>query len=46
MDGDWGMIPKAGPYNMSGEWGGVMGDVINGYVQRCPTEIIVQFEPL
>ena len=33
MDGDWGMLPKAGPYNMSGEWGGVMGDVINGYAQ-------------
>ena len=37
MDGDWGMLPKAGPYNMSGEWGGVMGDVINGYAQFNPS---------
>ena len=37
LDGDWGMLPKAGPYNMSGEWGGVMGDVINGYAQFNPS---------
>ena len=24
------MSPKSGPYNLSGTWGGVMGDVING----------------
>ena len=27
--GDWGILPKAGPFNLSGTWGGVMGDVIN-----------------
>jgi hypothetical protein len=25
---DWGGIPTSGPYNCSGEWGGVFGDVI------------------
>ena len=28
-DGDWGVTPKSGPYNLSGTWGGVMGAVIN-----------------
>ena len=28
-DNDWGMKPKDGPYNISGTWGGVMGDVVN-----------------
>ncbi len=28
--GDWGVIPKSGPFNTSGEWGGVMGSVVNG----------------
>ena len=28
-ENDWGVIPKEGPYNISGTWGGVMGDVIN-----------------
>ena len=27
---DWGMTPKSGPFNMSGEWGGVMGNVVLG----------------
>jgi hypothetical protein len=27
-DGDWGTQPKSGPYNISGEWGGVMGSVV------------------
>ena len=26
---DWGTVPKDGPYNLSGTWSGVMGDVIN-----------------
>ncbi len=30
VDRDWGVVPKSGPYNRSGEWGGVMGDVIMG----------------
>ena len=30
LDNDWGVTPKAGPFNTSGTWGGVMGDVING----------------
>ena len=29
-DGDWGVFPKSGPYNLSGTWGGVMGSVVNG----------------
>lgn len=27
---DWGVRPKSGPYNLSGTWSGVMGDVVNG----------------
>ncbi len=30
MNGDWGAYPKSGPYNASGEWTGVMGDVVRG----------------
>jgi hypothetical protein len=30
VDGDWGTLPKSGPYNRSGKWGGVMGGIING----------------
>ena len=29
-NGDWGLNPKSGPYNLSGTWGGVLGGVING----------------
>ena len=29
QDDDWGLLPKSGPFNLSGTWGGVMGDVIN-----------------
>jgi hypothetical protein len=29
VDGDWGTLPKSGPYNRSGKWGGVMGGIIN-----------------
>jgi hypothetical protein len=25
-----GVMPISGPYNQSGEWGGIMGDVVNG----------------
>jgi hypothetical protein len=28
VNDDWGLFPKSGPYNRSGEWGGVFGDVI------------------
>jgi hypothetical protein len=28
VNDDWGVLPKSGPYNLSGEWGGVLGDVI------------------
>ncbi len=28
-DGDWGTLPKSGPYNLSGTWGGVLGSVVN-----------------
>ena len=29
-NGDWGLVPKSGPFNMSGEWSGVMGNVVKG----------------
>ena len=29
-NGDWGVLPKSGPFNRSGEWGGVLGDVVEG----------------
>jgi hypothetical protein len=29
VDGDWGTVPKSGPFNRSGEWGGIMGELIN-----------------
>jgi hypothetical protein len=29
IDGDWGNVPKSGPYNRSGEWGGVMGKIVD-----------------
>merc|ERR1712154_345821 len=28
LNNDWGTSPKSGPYNLSGTWGGVMGDVV------------------
>ena len=28
-ENDWGVIPKKGPHNINGTWGGVMGNVIN-----------------
>ena len=30
ISNDWGMTPKSGPFNMSGEWGGVMGNIVVG----------------
>ena len=27
---DWGITPKSGPFNLSGTWSGVMGNVIKG----------------
>jgi hypothetical protein len=35
MDGDWGTLPKSGPYNLSGEWGGIMGSVVNRKYDFC-----------
>ena len=29
MENDWGVTPKEGPFNLSGTWSGVMGDVVN-----------------
>ena len=29
-NGDWGVAPKSGPFNINGTWGGVMGAVVNG----------------
>ena len=27
---DWGLTPREGPFNRSGNWSGVMGNVIEG----------------
>jgi hypothetical protein len=35
MDGDWGVLPKSGPFNISGEWGGIMGKVIKREYDVC-----------
>jgi hypothetical protein len=29
VDGDWGTLPKSGPYNRSGNWAGLMVGIIN-----------------
>ena len=29
-DNNWGLFPKSGPFNLSGIWDGVMGNVVNG----------------
>ena len=33
VDNDWGMFPVDGPFNRSGTWKGVMGDVVKGRYQ-------------
>ncbi len=33
VNDDWGLKPKSGPYNESGEWTGVLGDVVKGKYQ-------------
>ena len=34
LDNDWGMFPLEGtPYNISGKWKGVMGDIVEGKYQ-------------
>ena len=30
VNDDWGLAPKSGPYNKSGDWHGVLGDVVEG----------------
>ena len=30
INDDWGLSPKSGPFNLSGTWSGVMGNVIKG----------------
>jgi hypothetical protein len=35
MTGNWGVLQISGPYNRSGEWGGIMGDVVNGKYDLC-----------
>ena len=30
ISNDWGLTPKSGPYNTSGDWGGVMGNIVLG----------------
>jgi hypothetical protein len=35
MTGNWGDLPISGPYNQSGEWGGIFGDVVNGKYDLC-----------
>ena len=51
---DWGSIPKSGPYNLSGTWGGAFGDVINKkhdlsmstWVWKIDRVTLVQFVPI
>ena len=33
IDNDWGMFPIEGPFNSSGKWKGVLGDVVTGKYQ-------------
>ena len=35
LDGDWGLMPKSGPFSINGTWGGIMGDVINKKYDMC-----------
>ena len=35
LDGDWGLMPKSGPFNINGTWGGIMGEVINKKYDMC-----------
>jgi hypothetical protein len=35
MDGDWGTLPKSGPNNITGEWGGMLGSVITRKYDLC-----------
>ena len=35
LDGDWGLMPKSGSFNINGTWGGIMGDVINKKYDMC-----------
>ena len=30
LDKEWGTVPKSGPANISGEWGGIVGDILSG----------------
>ena len=51
---DFGSIPKAGPYNLSGTWGGAFGNVIykdhdlsmNTWVWNIERTTLVQFVPI
>ena len=54
QNNDWGTSPKSGPYNLSGTWGGVMGDVItkkydlslSGWVWNTARYPLAQFVPI
>ena len=35
LEGDWGLMPKSGPFSINGTWGGIMGDVINKKYDMC-----------
>ena len=51
---DWGLFPKSGPNNLSGEWNGVMGGVVNkeydlsisAWYIVMGREDILQFSPI
>ena len=51
---DWGSIPKSGPHNISGTWGGAFGNVIykkvdtsiSTWVWKVERVGLVQFVPI
>ena len=54
LDGDWGTIPKAGPFCLNGTWGGVVGNVIlkkydmsiSSYTWNIARSELMQFVPI
>ena len=54
LGGDWGTIPKAGPFSLNGTWGGVVGNVIlkkydmsiSSYTWNIARSELMQFVPI
>lgn len=40
----WGVAPLSGPYNKSGVWGGVMGNIVNGKYMMSLSAWVWNFE--